>query len=325
MKFKSLLLLITSTISTIGVAQIVEVQLASDTWPPFTGMIENQAVASQIVREALNRNEVAANTKIIGFEHVMDGIKAERYDGSAALWKDEQRDEFLIFSKPYLENQLVLVGRKGTDVSMRALDELQGKKLALVDAYSYGITDKDLADIGITYGKSDQANLIALLKGDIDYMLVDALLIHNLMQTQPLQTADKLSVGDAPIITKSLHFALRKDLEGADALIKEFNQSVDAMKADGTYNRILKLNWIMVDVDGDGELEYVANIQGDPLSVPSKSYDVALIGGDSTRLNEKYYVDGKLYNSWEEVPVKYKRGTPSKEDVEDFTFLQFDF
>jgi len=44
----------------------------------------------------------------------------------------------LIFSQPYLENRLVLVGRHGADVAAKALPALAGRRIAIVEGYSYG-------------------------------------------------------------------------------------------------------------------------------------------------------------------------------------------
>jgi ABC-type amino acid transport substrate-binding protein len=311
-------------LSNIGFAQIVDVQLASDVWPPFTSQDEKQALASQIVKEALNRNEVAMSTKTVDFNYVIQGLKDNNYDGSAALWKNEDRTEFLIFSKPYLTNQLVLVGRKGSVVDYIDLAELKGSKLGLVTGYSYGIPASDLSEIEVVYGKSDQINITALLKNQVDYVLVDQILIEYLMQFQPVEMNQHLDVASTPMIARSLHFALRKNLEGSDALIEKFNSTIDVMMADGTYNRILRLNWIKTDIDGDGVLELVS-LEGGSIS-PNGGYNMtgqndAMLDGEG----QKYYIAGTLYNSWSEVPEGYKGTVLTEEDVEEFSFMRINF
>ena len=41
-----------------------------------------------------------------------------------------------MFSEPYLENRLILVGRRGSDVSATRLAALAGKRIVLVGGYS---------------------------------------------------------------------------------------------------------------------------------------------------------------------------------------------
>ncbi|MCY4597979.1 MAG: transporter substrate-binding domain-containing protein [Bryobacterales bacterium] len=60
------------------------------------------------------------------------------FSGSAAFWKDTERERVLLYSQPYLENRLILVGRQGSDVSANSLADLAGKRIALVAGYAYG-------------------------------------------------------------------------------------------------------------------------------------------------------------------------------------------
>ncbi len=222
-----LLSFLCSAFSYCSMAQIVELELASDSWPPFTHVDESSAVASQLVREALNRNEVAVSTKIIPFNHVISGLKKGDYDGSAALWKNDERSEFLRFSDPYLQNQLVLATKSGGDVSMQHLNELPaGTKLGIVGSYSYGHDVSDLDQIELVSGVSDQENLSALLKGRVDYILIDDLLVHYLMQFQPGDLANHLEVGTTPLLTQSLYFAVRSNLDGGDKVMEDFNKAI---------------------------------------------------------------------------------------------------
>ena len=49
-----------------------------------------------------------------------------------------ERERALLFSEPYLENRLILVARRGSDVSAATLAALKGQTVALVEGYAYG-------------------------------------------------------------------------------------------------------------------------------------------------------------------------------------------
>ncbi len=91
----------------------------------------------------------------------------------------------------------------------------------------------------------------------IDYMLVDALLIQYMLKYQVNDVTAYLEIGSKPLLIKSLHFVLRKDIKDSDEIITHFNEEIQKMIADGTYHNILKLNWINADIDGDGLDEVV--------------------------------------------------------------------
>jgi len=303
-------------ISTTLQAQTTQLTLASDIWPPFTNAPGETAVAMEIVKTALNRNSIAVKPKVADFTIVLEGLEKGIFQGSSALWKTSEREEYLIYSKPYLFNQLVLVGRKGSDVSAQNMSELSGKKIAVVAGYAYGEGIANDESAVFIEGKNDQANLIKLLEGKVDYMLVDALLVAYLRSYQAADAKKHLEIGTVPLESHGLHFAIRRDIEGAEEIISEFNQTIAEMQADGTYHRILKLNWIQADVDGDGNLEMIPGQNAGKR--PENAYSLSGPSASSNRI----YHEGKYLN-WEDLPDDVKRTGINQADVQDVTFLSF--
>jgi ABC-type amino acid transport substrate-binding protein len=291
-----------------GFSQTTELILASDVWPPFTNVEQEKSFAIDLVKEALNRINIRPSFEILLFDEVIAGIDAGKFDGSAALWISAERKKKYYFSSPYLQNQLVLVGRKGSDVSALSASELTGKRIGIVENYAYGDDNDAIKSIVFVKGKSDQENLERLLSGKIDYMLVDALLIQYLLKFQVNDVTEFLEIADKPILVKSLHFALRKETPEGKNIIARFDEQIKQMISDGTYHRILELNWIRTDVDGDGKLELVLDGKQAGIEEPTNSYDV--FAGQTDRGQDdlnRYYIDGKLYNNWEDVPAEYKQ------------------
>jgi len=318
------LLFILAALSAFG--QITDLKLGSDVWPPFTNADGETAFATEIVKEALNRSRVALDERTLPFDKVIKGIELGALDGSGALWLSEDRQKLLLFSEPYLRNKLVLVTLKAKDHPVHSLDSVRGKSLALVENYSYGLSAEDLHDVRVVKGSSDQVNFLKLLKNEVDYILVDQLLIHHLIKNQPSKVNEHLVISEEPLLVKSLHLAIRKDIEGAEELLEKFNMSTKDMLADGTYNRILKINWIQADVDGDGTIEWVSHQGGTQHPNPDSSYSIdATTSQYATASGNTYYINGKVYTDWNDVPADFKRGPGGEEDVETFNFLRFNF
>ena len=126
---KRILLVHFILISIAGISQTTELKLASDVWPPFTNVAKEKSFALDLVNEALKRNNIQASYEIVGFDKVISGIDAGKYDGSAALWQNAERSKKCFFSNPYLQNQLILVGKKGNDVSAKSFADLKGKRI----------------------------------------------------------------------------------------------------------------------------------------------------------------------------------------------------
>jgi ABC-type amino acid transport substrate-binding protein len=290
-------------------ARAAGLRLASDVWPPFTDEPLEKRVAIELVQTALARRGIEANSEIReDFGGLVDEIRAGGLDGSAALWRSDEREQFLLFSRPYLQNRLVLLGRKGSDVSATSLSSLPGKRIGIVERYAYGEEVTGAEGPELVGGPSDQENLERLIRGDLDYLLADELLIHELFERSGGRAESLLVAGRFPIVERSLHFAIRRALPGAESIVKGFDESIREMMADGSYNRILGVVWIETDVDGDGASELVLGGEQAGRLPPRAAYKIFRpdVPGIPTRADTGYVVYGNRYESWQEVPPDYR-------------------
>lgn len=286
----------------------VELRLVSTVWPPFTDVAGQPRVASDLVHEALRRAGVEAETAIVADGLLVSSMRDGSHDGSGALWRSEQRESFLLYSTPYLENRLVLVGRKGSDVSAAFLGDLAGQRVALVKGYAYGdAVDRARGPIFVP-GDSVEDNVRRVLDGDVDYMLIDELVIRYIVNQHREDAAAHLEIGSTPLARRTLHLAIRRDIEGAETIVRRFDEQIRGMMADGTYNRTLHLAWIHADVDGDGRSELVLGGDHAGVEPPTDAYRV--VSGDEPETDAqrdlRFYIRGSLYESWDTVPAQYK-------------------
>ena len=118
--FRALLLPIIA-IPIMAAAQGRQLQLVSTAWSPFTNAPGQARFALDLVSVALERVGITAETVIVDEAKLTPSLLSGEFDGSAALWKDAERERALIYSQLYLENRLILVGRQGNDVSATSL------------------------------------------------------------------------------------------------------------------------------------------------------------------------------------------------------------
>jgi ABC-type amino acid transport substrate-binding protein len=286
-------------------------RLASDTWPPFTDQPGKRRIAIEIVHTALERAGIEAMTTVVDWKEVERGIRRGSFDGSAAMWHSNRRERELLFSDPYLENRLLLVGRKGSNVAATEISDLSGKRVAAVGSYAYGEEIDSAQGVHFVNGRNDQQNLDRLLAGEADYMLVDALVALYLLTYQPEEAAAKLEFGTTPLARRTLHFTVRRDVDGAEEIIEAFNTELRKMLTDGSFAEILQLGWIQVDVDGDGRDEVVA--LGDQVGVapPGSIYDVFGKMPETPEEKQRFFVQGKIYDGWDAIPAQYKTQGPA--------------
>jgi polar amino acid transport system substrate-binding protein len=278
--------------------------------PPFSDVQGKPRFALDLVEAALDRINVKAATTLVAPGQYGEALLKGPYDGTASGWRDGQREQALLFSDPYLENRLVLVGRSGSDVRARTFADLKGKKLALVNGYAYGEAIETAGPAWVrTEGEQD--SLSRLLSGGVDYVLMDELVVQYLVASYPEEARTRLSIGTIALLTRPVHLTLHRSLPDAAVIIKGFNAQLRAMITDRTYHRLLHVDWIRADVDGDGRPEYVAESDQAGSTQPKNAYDlfsqtVSATAPSTPAEQERYFFGGAVYNGWSSVPDKYK-------------------
>lgn len=292
-------------IAGLGIAQDSEITLVSDVWPPFTNVSGEKSFANELVQEALKRQGVSSEIVIETFDNVLKDLEGKESYGSAALWKTEEREQFLVFSEPFLQNQLMLVSRVGVEVNNLTNEQLKGRRIGLVTGYAYNDSLTSDTNITLEYSETDQVNMEKLFSGKVDYVLVDNLVVNYMLNYELQNIKDLIVISKAPYDTKEMYFGLSKSTPNADQIIAGFNAEIKNLIADGTFHQTLGMQWIEADINGDGVTELVLN--GDAAGEVSPEDAYALFHDGNPSSKEKgYYIDGSYYSTWDEVPARFK-------------------
>jgi ABC-type amino acid transport substrate-binding protein len=308
-------------------APVAPLRFVSTPWPPFTNEAGKPRIALSLVETALGRAGLQAATTIVEPAQFTVALTSDRYDGSAAAWKDAGREQVLLYSQPYLENRLVLIGRRGDDVSATGLGGVSGRRIALVEGYSYG-------DAIVTSGvipvpsRSEEDSITLLLAKKVDYVLMDELVVQYIRENHPNEARTRLSVGTTPLLKRALHLAVRRSRPDAASIVERFNAQLRGMIADRTYHRLLNVSWILADVDGDGVTELVPKNDLTGREPPKQAYSLFSTDGLTTtqaKTGPRFYVGGNIYTDWAAVPNRYKSPPPNVPDSDSRTGTIFTF
>lgn len=308
-------------------AQNRQLRLVSTVWPPFTDKPGSTRFALDLVEAGLGRFGVSANTALVDPAQFTAAVLNGPYDGSGAVWRDAQRETALLYSDPYLENRLVLVARRGADVKASALNALKGKKVAIVEGYSYG-DDVEKSGVTLVRSKGEEDSIRLLLANSVDYVLMDELVVQYIIENYPNEAKARLQLGAQPMLRRSLHIAVRRELPDASSIIDRFNAQLRLMIADRTYHKLLHVNWIYADVDGDGQSEYVAAADQAGKAPPAQAYRLFSqdqAGAAVAKDADRYFFGGAVYNGWSSVPDKYKTDDLDRMDAQHPTARIFTF
>ena len=277
-------------------------------------------------RRPSRRVGLAAETTIVRDEEFTRALLSGPFDGSAAAWRDAEREQAFVFSQPYLENRLVLVGRSGADVSARALGQLQGKRVAIVGGYAYG-DGIDLTAPVFVRSRGEEDSLTLLLEGSVDYMLTDELVVQYLAHHHPREVRARLQIGSTPLVRRELHFVVRRSRADAESIVARFNEQLRGMVVDRTYHRLLRVDWLRADVDGDGVAEYVPYSDRVGPMPPQQTYSLFALTdlGGKPQPQTGFYIGGNIYRDWASVPDNYKVIDPKYPDPRRSSASMFTF
>jgi ABC-type amino acid transport substrate-binding protein len=300
------------------------IRLVSTPWSPFTNAAGQPRFALDLVEAALGRIGVTSTTTIVAPAAFTPALLGSAYDGSGAAWKDAERENLLVFSEPYMENRLVLVGRKGADVSATSLAAVKGKRVAIVEGYSYGAIES--AGPVFVKASGEEDGLTRVLHGDADYVLMDELVVSFLVNNYPEESRTKIEIGKAPLVSRPLHLAIRRSRPDAEGIIRRFNAQLKTMIVDRTYHKLLHVDWIWAQVGETGQVALIPAGDYAGQKPPDRAYTLlSQSRTDTTTKSKGFFIGGTIYPDWAAVPNKYKVEDPKYPDYRKSTASLFKF
>ena len=243
------------TFAPVSLAQDQTLTLGNEPWPPYVLSGEKKGTAERIVCEALERAGWGCTVERGGWVEILQQASDGELDGIAALWHTEKRAASLRYSAPYLTNRLLPVVRKDSGLVINSLEELTEQRIAIVEKFAYGeAVENALATLMVTTVSSFENALGAVQSGEVDVALVDELAAREYVG-QPGNS--NLSMGQTALSFRELYFAVSRKHPQSSAIIGAFNKAYISMLKDGTINRILDIDWVVIDLKLDGIPDFI--------------------------------------------------------------------
>ncbi|STZ08176.1 Putative ABC transporter arginine-binding protein 2 precursor [Moraxella caprae] len=178
--------------------------------------------------------EMKADCDIVAqdWDSLIPSLQTNKSDAiMAGMSITPERLEVVDFSDAYFDNTLILVGKKGDNIT---INDLAGKTVGVQQATVSGeYLAKHQPNATVkAYDKQDNVHL-DLSAGRIDYMLADFVPASDWLKTD---AGANFEIKGEPIdINDKVGIAVRKD----DALKGEFNTALASLKASGKYDELV--------------------------------------------------------------------------------------
>lgn len=286
--------------------------LANSDWPPFIIKGQERGASEQLVCAALKRAGWSCSVKVYAWDQVLADAQKGSIDGIAAVWRNPEREQYLLFSKPYLTNRIIPIIAKDSKIYLQKISDLAGWRVAMVPGYAYGKQIENAIPSLTMVSVRDAAEAIrAVQEGMADIALVDELVARSQSGTG---AESDFTVINTVLAFRELYFAVSREHPQAEQIIADFHHQYESMLKDGVVNDILDVDWLAADLDNDGTLDLVlrSGASFDDLGVPSEEGTTYSLGRSQyhktpqPNLNEsqvKYFVEGRPHSSLQETLI----------------------
>ena len=166
------------------------------------------------------------------WDGLIPGLNAQKFDATiAGMSITPERKEVVEFSDPYFHSGIILIGKKGDDISVEGLEGQPIASQRSTVASQYLQDEHDNADIKL-YDTQDNAYL-DLTSGRVRAMMSDKVTGIDWLKTE---AGKDYEVKGQEISTNddAMGIAFRK----GDPLVAKFNAALAELKANGTYDQI---------------------------------------------------------------------------------------
>lgn len=216
-------------------------RLVADRWPPFTGEhLPHKGLASDLVSTALQRAGYTTTYVEVPWERAIRGVQRGDYDLLVDAWFSEERAAFGYFSQPYLINRIRFLQRKGAGITYEQLSDLYPHSVAVVRGYAYGPAfdqDTQLRKVAVT-DFSIAARMLHARR--VQLTLEDELVARYHLGRDMDGIREELEFLPKPLSENGLHALVSRQHPGHRKIVAAFDAAIDAMRADGTYELIMR-------------------------------------------------------------------------------------
>jgi len=229
--------LLLSLISVTSHAQTL--RMVSSHWPPYIdNTLAEQGLAAELVTKALQKKGYASTLAMDSWPRALEGVQIGVFDATCAIWKSPERERDLLFSEPFIDNNISFLKKKNTKADYQQLSDLKGFIIGVLRGYAYN--DEFTHSSGLMKVPANYMiqNLQKLNQDSIDLVVGDTRVVqHALKQYLPKQV-NAFEFISPPLEIKGLYFAVSKGNKDATTIIADFNTAINEMKLDGSYQEI---------------------------------------------------------------------------------------
>lgn len=220
-------------------AHTIEIAVDSGN-PPFMYEKDGKAegIYPELIRAVFKKMGIPASVKPYPWKRALQ-MASKGKIGIGGIYKSAEREKIFDYSVPLFTEKLLVYVPRGRGFPFTGVHDLKGKVVGVLSGWSYGEDfDKARKDrlFKVEEVSSDDLNFRKLAMGRLDCCI--AIELSGNIAMDATGTRAQVEVLDTPLSIKDTYLIFRKSTN-RKALLDQFNAAVDAMRKDGSYNRIV--------------------------------------------------------------------------------------
>ncbi|PBP35044.1 substrate-binding periplasmic protein [Pseudomonas syringae] len=220
-----------------------KLRLVADPWPPFTdALLLNGGVATDIVNTALRRAGYTTLYEQVPWARAMLGLSQGRHDVLINAWFSEERTKIGQFSAEYLLNRVRFIKRKESPIGTLTHEQLHKYMIAVVRGYAYAPAFDDDTELQKVPVQNFSTAIRMLAAERVDLTLEDEYVARYNLAMEPDEVRDRVEFLPGSLSDNSLHILVSLKNPHHEKIVADFDREIAAMKADGTYDELLRLH-----------------------------------------------------------------------------------
>lgn len=213
-------------------------RVVASEWSPYvSASVPRNGVAPQVVLTALRRAGYRVQLYLDYWPQSLAATQAGDFDAIVSLWYTEERAESLAFSEPFMMNDLQFMKRSADAIKLVSREDFVGLRVGIVEDFAYSEQQYDTTGIDVISGGSVGENIDRLIAGELDLVLGDSLVLRH--EADLRRAAKQVEVLPLVLESRGLHLGVSRQRADHEQIIAAFNDSIAAMKADGSYASLM--------------------------------------------------------------------------------------
>lgn len=213
--------------------------LTTTEFPPYmSAAMPEGGVLVALTRAAMRQSGTDVRVQFMPWARALNEVRSGNADGLIGAWHSREREDYLVFPDPLLNNEIGFFGRRDRTPLFSSLSDLKGLRIGTVRGYanppSFLAADLDSEEEG-----DDFANLRKLEAGRIDLVLIDRLVAEYLIAARMPDARPRMQWLEPAVSKTPIYTTFSKAKQGHELAVKQLNLGLQKIRNSGEFSAIL--------------------------------------------------------------------------------------